>query len=274
MPGPLGTPCNMPPVDAGTLARTLSTPAGITGNKAAVDAGSTGPRADVLVIHLDLAELIEIQEPRIGPVRRSGSLESVDVMVKGPVIAKDLDRPKKVLTVVRKLFSPLADVIAIELSDGSAAAGRLLKTHFGWPMINTAGEPQVSKKHGQFYDPYYVGAGATSTSRSKLEAFKPIKGDPSKGVTAYVFEGAIGVAVMEHFEPGKANVDNIFAAAIAHELGHNLGLPHGKSPADIMFVYANEDERDQKKWMMAASENKLAFNATQLASMRTLLRKP
>jgi hypothetical protein len=139
--------------------------------------------------------------------------------------------------------------------------------------VNSVGKPQVSKKHGQFYDPVYVGAGAQSQSRSRVEKFAPVKGDAKKGVTAYVFEGAIGVVIMNFFS-GKVRYENIFATAIAHELGHNLGLPHRESSSDIMFVYAKKTEKEQKKWMTAAAKNALKFSAPQIASMRKLVRKP
>ena len=273
MGGPLGTPCNTPEVDSGTLARTRSTPRGVTGTTAAGKPIRQGkPGRLPFTIHLDLKDLIEIDVPGVGAVSKSGSLKKVDVFVKHSVTEKDVDRPKKVLAIVRKLFAPLADVIKIEL-DTPKGSDRLLRVHFGWPLVNTAGKPQVSKKHGQFYDPVYVGAGAQSQSRSRVEKFAPVKGDADKGVTAYVFEGALKLVIEEYFS-GKVNYENIFATAIVHELGHNLGLQHVGSSSDIMFVYAKKTEKEPKKWMTAAEKNSLKFSSTQITSIRELIQKP
>ena len=273
MPGPLGTPSNTPEVDSETLARTPSKAPGATGHTLDRQHGGQSKSGHPsLLIHLDLKDLIEIDQPMQGKVQRSGLLGKVDVFVKGAVLQKDIDRPKKILTIVQKIFAPLANVIKIEL-DTPEGSDRLLRVHFGWPLVNKAGKPQVSTKHGQFYNPSYVGAGAIGRSRTRLDKFKPAKGDANKGVTAYVFEGAIGVVIMDFFG-GKVNVDNLFATAIAHELGHNLGLTHSQSPSDMMFVYAGKSEKDQKRWMIAAEKNALKFNAQQITSIRKLVRTP
>lgn len=262
MPGPTGTPCNTPPVDAGTLSRSLSGSPGVT--------KGTGKRRGPFLIHLDLNELAETEQPGVGKVQRSGSFQKVDVFVKGASLGKDPGRPNKVLAGVRKIFAPLKDVIHIEL-DTPAKSDRLLRARFGWPMVTSAGKPQVSKRYGQFYDPSYVGVGAPGQTRTRVGRFKPMKGDGKSGVTAYVFEGAIAIVIMDFFG-GKANVDNIYAAAIAHELGHNLGLGHTKSATDIMFVYARQTASDQKRWMKAANDDKLRFSRPQRSRIRNLLR--
>lgn len=273
MPGPLGTPCNSPEVDSETLARTSSRTPGIIGQTMAQQHCSQSKSGhSSLIIHLDLKDLIEIEQPMQGKVQRSGKLGKVDVFVKGAVLQKDVDRPKKILSIVRKIFAPLADVIKIEL-DTPEGSDRLLRAHFGWPLVNKAGKPQVSNKHGQFYDPSYVGAGAIGRSRSRVDKFTPVRGDANKGVTAYVFEGAIGIVIMDFFG-GKVNVENVFATAIAHELGHNLGLTHSQSPGDMMFVYAGKSEKDQKRWMTAAEKNTLRFNTPQITLIRNLVRTP
>ena len=69
-----------------------------------------------------------------------------------------------------------------------------------------------------------------------------MKGDANKGVTAYVFEGAIGIVIMDYFG-GKANVENIFATAIAHELGHNLGLPAQRVPGQHYVCVCKEERK-------------------------------
>jgi Matrixin len=265
MPGPLGLPCNTPQIDAGTLARTQSVPPGINVVSGQLNAG----QAKFLIL-LDLSELITIEQPGPGRVKNSVTGEMEDVFVKGELLGTDADRPKKVLAKVQKIFAPFADVIAIELDTPEARSDRLLKARFGFPLVNDDGIPQVSKPHGQFYSPYYVGAGADGKSRSRVTSFKPIKGDEARGPTAYVFEGAIALVVMDYFD-GKAAVNNIYATAIAHELGHNLGLQHTKSPTDIMFIYAYQTEKDQKAWMTAANEDKLRFSDGQVGTIRALL---
>lgn len=224
------------------------------------------------VIELDLNELITLEDVGEGKVPIRGTLRSADVFVKAGVLVTDKDRPKRILAIVQKLFSPLKGEVSIQL-DTPGKSDRLLKARFGWPVMDSSGKPKVSKRHGPMYDPGFVGAGARGFARSRLEKFKPVKGDEKQGVTAYVFEGAIAVLIKDYF-PGKVNVDNIFATSIAHELGHNLGLPHGASPSDIMFVFAGRSEADRKKWLFAAEKNLLKFDAkTQVPKMRNTIRK-
>lgn len=273
MAGPLGGKSNSPDIDAGTLSRARARPSGAIGiaHSAPGKAGSRSA-ATPFLIQLDLTELVRLDEPGVGKVSQSGSLRQVDVFVKAGVISNDPGRPKRVLSIVQDLFKPLRREVRIEL-DTPASSDRLLRVSFGWPMMTKSGQPQTSKKYGQFYDPSFVGAGAQSSSRTRVEKFKPVKGDAGKGVTAYVFEGAVGVVVQDFFS-GKVNVDAIFATAIAHELGHNLGLKHTESPTDIMFVYAGHTEQEQKRWMSAAEKKALRFSATQISAMRKLIRKP
>lgn len=265
MSGPLGTTTNTPEIDSGTHVRMPSKLPGIVNRTAA----SSDPPP--FIIHLDLKELIKVEQPHSGKVSQSGSLKKVDVFVKGEVLGEDINRPKKVLAIVRKLFAPLADVIKIEL-DTQAGSDRLLRAHYGWPMMTQAGQLHISKKHGQFYDPSYVGVGAEGQSRSRSGKFKPVKGDANKGVSAYIFEGAIGILIMNYLGE-KANVENIFATAIAHELGHNLGLPHSQSAGDIMFVFADKSESEQRNWVTAAEKSSLKFSTLQFTKIRKFLKK-
>jgi hypothetical protein len=58
-----------------------------------------------------------------------------------------------------------------------------------------------------------------------------------KSVTAYINEGAIGNEIVELLGSSRVDADNIFAATVAHETGHNLGLGHECSPTGLMFAY-------------------------------------
>ena len=269
--GPLGTSTNNPEVDAGTTARTQNKPPGpVSGSQTSTASPIEIPR---LMIHLDLKELIEIDDPREGRTRDPNTGTKMPVLFKGKVIKKDPNRPQAVLALVRKKFQALQDLVQIELGTGTGS-DRFLKARFGYPLAPAGGQQITHKVHGPLFDPAYVGAGADALSRTRLKKFKPIKGDAKKGVTAYIFEGAIGHVILDFFPNKGVNINNIFATAIAHELGHNLGLSHVSSPRDIMFVYAMRPEKEQRQWMTLAEKDALVFSSAQLSAMRKLLQLP
>jgi Matrixin len=66
----------------------------------------------------------------------------------------------------------------------------------------------------------------------------------------------------------RVDVDNIFAALIAHEIGHNLGLEHEYSPAGLMFAYEGASTMERRTWLQSASAGRLRFKPWQLERIR------
>lgn len=206
--------------------------------------------ATPLLIHLDLAELVELNE--LLEDRTSGLLKA------GPVFNTNEDRPLEVLELVRGLFFGLSKYVRIELGSG-AGAGRFLRALFLWA-------PDQGEMAGASAE------GLTRTTLSKKWQLKdPVR---DRDVTAYIFEGAIGSFIETHLAGVPVKISNIFAVFAAHELGHNLGLTHELAPNDIMFVYDDRPATDQKQWLEAASAGKLRFTGGQVVKMLELLERP
>ena len=128
-----------------------------------------------------------------------------------------------------------------------------------------------------------MGRSATAVGRmtaDKTVPFTPNSKDASQNVSGYIFEGPILAQIEMHLLPDKAkiNIDNIIASAVAHELGHNLGLGPAYTPFDIMYVYASdsrtgEPNSQQKQWMILAEQNKLRFKPHEFQKIRLVLDK-
>jgi hypothetical protein len=204
--------------------------------------------ASPLLVHLDLDELAELNDPE--------EAKTGDVYRKGSVVHRDADRPSKILRIVREKFRALAERIRIELGTGTNA-DRFLKVRFLWST-----------------DDEYLGVSAEASSRTKIGPFTPDPADRGKGVTGYVFEGALALQIERRLLGVTLDdVNNIFAAAIAHELGHNLGVEHSDSPGDLMFVYNDKPKSDREMWLSLAARNQLDFKGWQLKKMELVLDK-
>lgn len=251
IPGPQG----LKPITPGSATMPSTTPGPLGHNDAAATTLIAQAKAKalpkpVLTVDLDLNELIDLN---IVEEHKTGGL-----IRKGPAWQKDPGRPKKVLEIVRTKFSPLQDKIRINLGTG-VKSGRFLKVRFHWEHSDTMAG--ISSVYG--------------SRTKKLEKMTLAKSDRGKGLTAYVFEGPIDLWMEKYFPEGKSvNVNNVFAAAIAHELGHNLGLEHMDSPGDLMFDLENKSYSAQKKWVTLAEQNALAFRGWQIQKVRQVLDKP
>jgi hypothetical protein len=264
-PGPCGTDINTPEVDGGTSAPVCNKPPGPDGSAANLpDSEAHAP----LLIRLDLAELVDIEDPAIGLAPVAGSHKRQPAIVKGAVLNHDPDRPDKVLQLIKAKFSKLGVMIKFE-SGAVVESDRFVKVRFGYPIETKTNGQVVHPIHGPMFDPKYIGAGADASSRNTLMPFKTLKGD--KGVTAYLYEGALGYMLLDLFQGKSLNINNIIATAIAHELGHNLGLTHEVNPQDIMFDAENRPESEQKQWLILAEKNSLEFTSNQIQTIRKLL---
>ena len=225
----------------------ISTPGtmGINDAAASLSQAKTLPP---LKVHLDLAELVELNE--VIEHGRSGLIK------KGKAFANDPKRPQKVLAIVTILFNPLGKVIHICLGSG-AKSDRFLKAAFSWGM-----------------DPDIGGVSAKGISRSKLGNFNRMGDDQGQPVTAYIFEGVIGNWVVEYLGGKCSNVANLFAAITAHELGHQLGLDHSKSIQNVMFNFRDGSRAERTKWLQTCEKNELKFDPNQINTMKSLLVRP
>jgi len=201
-----------------------------------------------LVIHLDLGEFLELNEV----IEQASS----GLIARGDVFNKDPGRDGKILSVVQQFFQPLADSVTIKLGDGTGS-DRFLMATFAW-----GNNPEIG------------GMSAQGLTRSKLGKFSRRAVDTSKPVTGYVFEGVIGNWIMDYLGSKPVQVNNIFATAIAHELGHQLGLDHEKTSDNIMFVFTEESRANQINWLRLGERNALKFTDAQIKTMQKLLATP
>jgi hypothetical protein len=201
-----------------------------------------------LVIHLDLAEFIELNEV----IEHASS----GIIARGDAFHKDPGRDAKILKVIEKLFAPLGTAVTIKLGDGTGS-DRLLKAAFAWGS-----------------DPEIGGMSAQGLSRTKLDKFSRMAADTGKPVTGYVFEGVIGNWILDYLGAKPVDVNSIFATVIAHELGHQLGLDHVKASDDVMFVFSGEPRGKQIDWLRRGERGGLAFSDAQIKAMQTLLATP
>jgi len=245
VPGPLG----LAPADLGPGAKPLSSP-GPLGKNDAAEAQAFGETAlsQPFEIHLELSELVELNEV----LQHSKS----ELIARGKGFARDPQRPQKVLSLVQGLFSPLGDGVRIRL--GSAQPShRFLKAAFAW-----GGDPDVG------------GVSAQGITRSRLGKFNRMGADQGQPVTGYIFEGVIGNWIVEYLGGTATDINSLFAVIIAHELGHQLGLGHTNSPADMLFAFGEGSRQERIKWLEQAQKRALKFSRPQVATMQVLLSKP
>jgi hypothetical protein len=123
-------------------------------------------------------------------------------------------------------------------------------------------------------DPDIGGVSAKGISRSKLGNFNRMGDDQGKPVTAYIFEGVIGNWIVEYLGGKCSNIDNLFAAIISHELGHQLGLDHSNSIQNVMFNFRDGSKTERIKWLQSCEKNALKFDPNQINIMKSLLVRP
>lgn len=260
-PGPAGKK-----VGAALFAKPVSTP-GPLGKNDAAELLAKPAMMPPLIIHLDLTELIDLNIVGVpkayvkGTSNKKGSYPTV--IKKGPVMedSNNPNRPKVILGLVRKKFYALRSDVRIELATGGKF-DRLLKVVFS--IRNSAVK---------------LGRAALATSRmkgmpGKEFKFTPDPEDAGKGVSAYVAEGPINFEIGKHYGEPTFDPNPIFASAVAHELGHNLGLLDIKSLNNIMFVYGGRPETEQKKWFDQAIQDSLTFSEDQINKMRRIVNTP
>ena len=239
-------PQRVQPLPGRSATRPLSTP-GPLGKNDAAELLAQPIGLPPLAIHLDLAEIVELNE--IVEHARSG------IIARGSGFARDQKRPQKVLAIVTSLFGPLGKRVAIHLGSGSKSQ-RFLKAAFAWG-----------------HDPDIGGVSAKGITRTRLGKFNRMGADQSKPVTGYIFEGVIGNWMIEYLG-GKADINNLLGTIIAHELGHQLGLGHTKLAQDIMFGFGDGSRTGRTKWLQLAQKKALKFSQPQIATMKSLLSKP
>lgn len=233
------------PTSPGSVKKPSATP-GPLGKNDAAELLAQPAKLPPLIIHLDLAELVELNE--IIEHARSSLIK------KGKPFAKDSKRPQTVLKIVKDLFGLLGKKIDLRLGSGFKSQ-RFLKTAFAWGHAPDIG-----------------GVSAKGRTRTRLGKFNRMGDDQNKPVTGYVFEGVIGNWIVEYLG-GKANIDNLFGTIIAHELGHQLGLDHSKSAQDIMFDFGDGSRKDRTKWLQFAQKKALKFSKGQIATMKSMVTK-
>ena len=227
-----------------------------------------------LLVHLNLDEIVALNPPvgvegeqkRIKPPYEGIQKEIRKGVLAQPSLARDPNRPQKVLAIVREKFQALAQDIEIRLGNG-AGADRCIKARWAFGI-----------------HPRRCGVSAQATGRMKPKYvpsnfFEARFEDDEKDVTGYVFEGAIlaeAELLLPEEKKEKFDFNSIVATVIAHELGHNLGLIHTCSPHDIMYGYKSEEFRDkpndqQKLWISRAEQNKLTFKHIEVRQMQLAL---
>jgi hypothetical protein len=244
IPGPLGVVAS-PPAGVGRPPSLLRGPLGLGGVRMLV-AAAMG--VEPLEIHLELSELMELNE--VLEHAKSG------IIKKGSPFAKDTKRPEKILNILKVIFRPLGTAISIRFGSGKPGH-RFLKAAFAWGV-----------------DPDIGGVSAMGITRSKLGRFNRRGEDAGSPVTGYVFEGPIGNWIIEYLGGKSSSIENLFATVIAHELGHQLGLSHAKSPDDLMFGFGDGNREQRIKWLGLAQKRGLDFRPEQVGAMKGLLAKP
>ncbi|NIN01419.1 MAG: matrixin family metalloprotease [candidate division Zixibacteria bacterium] len=199
-------------------------------------------------IDLNLEELIRLEE--ILEHKASGLIK------KGPgVLSQNANRPKNVLSLVHKKFKRLEPHVNFRLSR-RGGGDRYLISSFSRGM-----------------DPELMGRAALGLSRTKTERFRPDL-PKHRGVTAYIYEGAIGNQILELLGSQAIDISNIFASMIAHEVGHNLGLEHDYTPKSIMFDFGGASDHQKKIWLQYAAKDELEFRGWQIVRMKLIITGP
>ena len=177
---------------------------------------------------LNLQELVELET--VTQHHGSGLIKA------GAVFNRDQNRPQRVVELVRRHFEGIAGV-----------SFRLGTTSAGGPYLVAM---------------FARGANSELLARARVPG-GPWTPEPGhKDATAHIYEGAIGNEIVEVLG-GRGDLDEIFAAIIVHEIGHNFGLEHEHSPTGVMYAYEDGTGEHRRAWLQNASAGRLELRSWQ-----------